>query len=97
MAKPQKSFLSARNENNPTLSYISKESIAAIDGEEQLYFEGTKPPEGYKLNPQFIEKRTKRVQLVLQPSLYEKVKQASSAAGISLNDYVHKLLEEATK
>lgn len=96
MAKAKKSFLTAR-ENNATLSFISKESIAAIDGEEQLYFEGTQPPAGYKIDPKFIEKRTKRVQLVLQPSLYNRVKDASRAAGMSLNDYVHKLLEEATR
>ena len=96
MAK--KSFLSSKD--NPTLSYISKDTIAAAteeSGEEQLYFEGTEPPAGYKIDPKFIEKRTKRVQLVLQPSLYNRVKDASRAAGMSLNDYVHKLLEEATK
>lgn len=95
MAK--KSFLSSKD--NPTLSYISKDTIAAAEesGEEQLYFEGTQPPAGYKIDPKFIEKRTKRVQLVLQPSLYNRVKDASRAAGMSLNDYVHKLLEEATR
>lgn len=95
MAK--KSFLSSKD--NPTLSYISKDTIAAAaeSGEEQLYFEGTQPPAGYKIDPKFIEKRTKRVQLVLQPSLYNRVKDASRAAGMSLNDYVHKLLEEATR
>lgn len=52
------------------------------------------PPEGYKLAPQFIEKRTRRVQLVLQPSVYDKIKATAQAENKSLNDYIHLLLEE---
>jgi len=33
----------------------------------------------------FIEKKTKRVQLVMQPSLYEKAKAAAEEQGISFN------------
>lgn len=46
-------------------------------------------PEGYKLNPKYIEKRTKRIQLVVQPSLYDKLKAAADAAGLSLNEYAN--------
>lgn len=52
------------------------------------------PPEGYRLAPQFIEKRTRRVQLVLQPSVYDKIKATAQAENKSLNDYIHFLLEE---
>lgn len=46
MAK--KSFLSSKD--NPTLSYISKDTIAAAEesGEEQLYFEGHSRPPGIR-------------------------------------------------
>lgn len=54
-----------------------------------------KAPEGMKINPLYIEKRTRRVQLVLQPSLYEKAKAQADRLGISFNDYVHALLEQA--
>lgn len=54
-----------------------------------------KAPEGMKVNPYYIEKRTRRVQLVLQPSIYDKAKAASEALGLSFNDYVHALLEQA--
>ena len=54
-----------------------------------------KAPEGMKVNPLYIEKRTRRVQLVLQPSIYDKAKAASEALGLSFNDYVHALLEQA--
>lgn len=48
-----------------------------------------RPPEGYKLNPKYIEKRSKRIQLVVQPSLYDKLKAAADAAGLSLNEYAN--------
>lgn len=54
----------------------------------------SKVPEGYKLNPDCIEKKSRRVQLILQPSLFEKVTAKAKASGKSFNDYVHTLLEE---
>lgn len=57
----------------------------------------TKAPEGYKLNPIYVEKRSRRLQLVLQPSLYERVKATAAAAGQSVNDYIHDLLDKATR
>lgn len=56
--------------------------------------EATKAPEGYKL----VEKRTRRVQLVFQPSLYDKAEAEYKALGYkSFNDYVHSILEERLK
>lgn len=56
-----------------------------------------KPPEGYKLNPLYVETKSRRLQLVLQPSLYDKVKAGAAAAGLSVNEYVHQILENATR
>lgn len=53
-------------------------------------------PEGFKLVP-ITETKTRRVQLVMKPSLYEKVKKAAHAEDLSFNDYVHRILEEAIK
>ena len=39
------------------------------------------------------ELKTKRVQLVFKPSLYEKLKAVAKANNTSVNDYVHQLLE----
>ena len=50
----------------------------------------------YRLNPALVEKKTKRVQLVLQPSLYEKTKDKAHKMHLSLNEFVHALLESAT-
>lgn len=95
----RKSFIdapAAREGSNPALSFISSESIAAVEGAAPLQADTDTPPEGYKINPKFVEIKSKRVQLVLQPSLYTRVKEASEAAGLSLNEYVHRLLDEAT-
>lgn len=52
-------------------------------------------PEGYKLNPAYIEKRTRRVQIVLQPSLYKKIEAHYKELGYkSFNDYINSILEE---
>lgn len=56
-----------------------------------------KAPEGMKPNPEFVEKRTQRLQLVLQPSLFARVKAAAQARGVSVNDLVHTLLEANLK
>ena len=55
----------------------------------------TKPPAGYKLNPLFVEKRSRRLQLTIQPSLYVKIKSRADAEGISINELVHSLLEKS--
>lgn len=89
MAK--KTFL----DNNPALDFISKESIEAVEGKEADPEEKT--PDGYKVNPMYIEKKSKRIQLIMQPSLYERIKEASSAEGVSFNEFCHRALKEATK
>lgn len=55
------------------------------------------PPEGYKINPLYVEKKSRRLQLVLRPSLYERAKKQAQARGISLNEYVCQALEKAAK
>ena len=56
-----------------------------------------KAPKGYKLNPLYVETKTKRLQLVLQLSLFNRVKKGAKQAGLSVNEYVHRILDEATK
>ena len=57
---------------------------------------GNKAPEGYKNNPEYIETRSKRVQILVQPSLYREAKEISYKLGISVNDFIHRALKEAT-
>lgn len=109
MANKKKSFLDTANKresNNPTMAFISKESIEEVEAVDEIkepaivsmqISTSNKPPKGYKLNPLYIETKTKRLQLVIQPSLYEKIKAASKAAGLSLNEYCHRVLDKATE
>lgn len=51
--------------------------------------------DGYALR--YIEKATRRVQLVLPPSLYDKAKEKAERDGVSFNAYVIRLLARATR
>lgn len=54
-----------------------------------------KPPAGYKLNPLYIETKSRRLQLLVQPSLYDKIKKKAEETQTSINDYIHSVLQEA--
>ncbi|HFI0321056.1 TPA: hypothetical protein ACGOWI_001873 [Streptococcus suis] len=54
-------------------------------------------PEGYKVNPAYIEKKSRRLQLLMQPSLYDLLKTRAVEEGTSVNNLIHELLEEAVK
>jgi HicB family. len=47
-----------------------------------------------KLNPMYVETRSKRLQLLMQPSLHQKLKDRATERGQSLNDLIHHVLEE---
>jgi len=84
----RKSFL---NNENPALQFIS--TAPSPEPTEKP----AETPEGYKLNPLYIETKSRRLQLVVQPSLYERVKTRAKAGGLSVNEYVHQILDEATR
>lgn len=97
MAK-KKSFIG----ENPALQFISTAEPEETRQEEREPMPAQpkpsqKPPKGYKLNPLYVETKSRRLQLVLQPSLYDKVKAGAAAAGLSVNEYVHQILENATR
>ena len=52
-------------------------------------------PNGYRI--QYVETKTKRVQLVFQPSLHGRVKRAAKKYNLSVNEYVHQILDSATR
>ena len=81
--------------DNPALQFISAEE--STPEQETASIRTKQPPEGYKLNPLYLETKSRRVQLILQPSLHEKVKQAAQTEGVSFNEYVHRVLEQAVK
>ncbi len=78
--------------DNPALQFIStpeEEPLTAATTE--------KPPKGYKVNPLYVETKSRRLQLILQPSLYNRVKKQAKAMGLSVNEYCHQILDEATR
>ena len=54
-------------------------------------------PEGFKVNPMFVETKSRRMQLLVQPSLYEAIKARATAEGCSVNELVHSILEAELK
>lgn len=54
-------------------------------------------PEGFKANPLFVETKSRRMQLLVQPSLYDAIKARATAEGRSVNELVHAILEAAIK
>lgn len=86
MTTKSKSF---KESLNPAMQFISVPS-EDLKQEEDIKAE---LPSGYKHNPLYIETKSRRVQLLLQPSLYEKIKKKAAAHNNSINEYIHSLLE----
>ncbi len=78
--------------DNPALQFLS-----AAEETPSAAYSGAKAPEGYKLNPMYVETRSRRLQLVLQPSLYDKVREKAAEEGISVNEYIHRVLAAAVE
>lgn len=86
---PKKSF-----KDNPALQFISETDTALQKISETM---PAAAPQGYKVNPLYIETKSKRLQLVMQPSLYERVKAAADNEKLSVNEFIHRTLDAATK
>lgn len=85
--------------SNPTMGFISKESVEAVEGKEAPVAQASKvrppkAPEGYKLNPEFIETKSKRVQILIQPSVHDAIKEKAKAMGISTNEAINEALRQ---
>lgn len=94
MSAQKKSF-----KGNPALNFITTPEPELEDESidvDAILRELDTPPAGYKINPAFVETKSRRLQLVLQPSLYERVKKAAQNANLSVNEYVHRILDQAT-
>lgn len=80
---PKKDF-----KNNPALQFISTADPAEPTPAEET------PQYPMKRNPLYIETKSRRVQLMFQPSLYNKVKALATEQGKSINDTIHSILDE---
>lgn len=53
----------------------------------------SKAPDGYKLNPLYIETKSKRVQLLIPPSVHERLKRYADKKGESVNEIANLFLK----
>ena len=138
MSAKKKSFI---NDDNPAMSFISDDSVKAVEEKDAVVKEEPKQevadkekdtvkqdvaaeeqkvsepkeakkeanvigrpvinivrlPKGMRVNSKYVEIKSKRIQLTMQPSLYARVKKASEKAKISVNDYIHQVLDQVTE
>ena len=68
---------------NPALSFISQQPEAAQE-------QAAAP---IKINPLFVETKSRRLQVLMQPSLHARLKKLAYEKGISFNELLHSTLE----
>jgi len=86
----KKSF---KDEFNPALDFIST-APSEGQGQEPESISAGVP---MKRNPEYIETKSKRVQLLMQPSLHIKLQAIAGQKGSSLNDLIHTMLEQSAR
>ena len=82
------------NLENPAMQFISTPAEEVKTGKAEAI---APAPEGFKINPLYLEKKSRRLQLLMKPSIYEKLKARADREGNSVNDVVNNLIEEALK
>lgn len=92
MAK--KSF--KNNISNPALQFITQEEPEAKQENSKSYTPrvDAETPAGYKKDPNYVETKSKRVQLLLQPSVVDEVKSKAEANNISMNELFNIAIKE---
>lgn len=84
------------NISNPALQFITKEEPELKEEYTKTHTpkEASTPPAGYKKDPNYIETKSKRVQLLLQPSVVNEVKSRAEANNISMNELFNIAIKE---
>lgn len=93
MAK--KSFMDSMN---PAMQFIStpeQPEAPAPEAAREAEKGTLTPPPGYKVDPRFIETKSRRLQVLIQPSLHKRVQKAAKKKKRSVNDMISVLLEAA--
>lgn len=81
---------------NPATQFISVPAQAPTEpAQVETTTPTAQPPAGYKVDPRYIETKSRRVQMLIQPSLHDRIKERAKAERRSVNDMMHLLLEEA--
>ena len=80
--------------DNPALSFMTpvEEEEATVDVVKPV--KRSEAPEGYKVKPEFIETKSKRVQLLLQPSTVDAIKTLAKKKGLSMNEAINEAIQD---
>lgn len=81
--------------DNTAELFISKPAEKPAEAEQEA--PKGKAPEGYHLNPLYVENKSRRLQLLVKPSTVEKLKARAKQDGTSVNDIVNTILEDALR
>jgi hypothetical protein len=82
--------------DDPALQFITPEVTTNAEEHNppvQIGVVRAKPTTSYKAMIKQVEARSKRLQCLIQPSLYEKIRVMAGRRGVSLNDLIHTTLE----
>ncbi len=78
---------------NPALEFISTDAQEEPQETKQTPATKKEAPEGYKINPEYIEVKSKRVQLLLQPSTVDAIKALAKKKGLSMNEAINEAIQ----
>jgi predicted HicB family RNase H-like nuclease len=91
-ANPAMAFIStAKEQEDFALTQPTKEELEAKLSPEPLNKVSKGVP--MKKNPEYLETKSKRVQMLMQPSLYNSIKEKAEQSGISVNEMMHEILK----
>lgn len=89
-ANPAMSFISTPTVENETQEKPAQNIKAAV----RQVKESAVLDVPMKRNPEFVEVKSKRMQLLMQPSLHQAIKQLADSEDISVNDKIHRILKD---
>lgn len=75
-------------------SFMDSPALRFITANEEEKPQKEELPKGYKISPVYIETKSRRLQLLLKPSIFKKLKQTADKKHTSVNDLVNSILEE---
>ena len=91
-ANPAMAFISTATEQEDfALTQPTKEELEAKLDPKPLNKVSNGVP--MKKNPEYLETKSKRVQMLMQPSLYNSIKEEAEKEGISVNEMMHTILK----
>jgi hypothetical protein len=83
---------------NPAMQFISQpEEAPQEETSVAAPAKAGKAPAGYKLNPLYVETKSRRLQLLVQPSMHDRLKERAAREGKSINELVNSFLEDGLR